>query len=251
MSKFKDKHVVITGGSTGMGLATAKAFIADGAQVLITGKSEANLKKAAAEINSPNLKTFVSDIASLASIDALVESVAKSGHKINVLFLNAGIATFAPIEHTSEAAFDAMFNTNVKGLYFTLQKLLPHLAEKASVILNSSVVSTGAMANASAYAATKAAVSSIGRIAATELAAKNIRVNVVSPGPIDTPIFGKTGLPQEALDGMKNSFKTSLPLGRLGNPEEVANAVLFLSSDGASFVTGVELLVDGGAGLRR
>ncbi len=251
MSKFKDKQVVITGGSTGMGLATAKAFIAEGAQVTITGKSAENLAKAATEIGSPNLKTAIADIADLASTDALAQSIAKTGKKLDVLFLNAGIALFAPLENTTVEAFDAMFNVNVRGLYFTLQKLLPYLNEGASVILNSSVVSTGAMANASAYAATKAAVSSIGRIAANELAAKKIRVNIVSPGPIDTPIFGKSGLPAEVADGFKTTLASGLPLGRLGNASEVANAVLYLSSPDASFVTGVELLVDGGAGLRR
>ncbi len=251
MNRFKNKQVLITGGSTGMGLATAKAFIAEGAHVLITGKNEGNLKKAAAEINSHNLKTVVSDIADLKSIDALAESVAKTGTKLNVLFLNAGIAAFAPLEHTSVEAFDSMFNVNVKGLYFTLQKLIPHLAEGASVILNSSVVSTGAMANASAYAATKAAVSSIGRVAATELVAKKIRVNVVSPGPINTPILGKSDLPQEAVQGIVKALIAMVPQGRMGDAAEVANTVLFLASDDASFITGVELLVDGGAGLRR
>ena len=251
MSKFKDKQVLITGGSTGIGLATAKAFIAEGAQVTITGQSAENLNKATAEIGHANLKTSVSDTGNLASIDTLVESVVKSGKKLDVLFLNAGIASFAPIEGTTVEAFDAMFNVNVKGLYFTLQKLLPHLAEGASVILTSSVVSTGALANASAYAATKAAVSSFGRIIATELAPKGIRVNVVSPGPIDTPIFGKSGMPKEASDGFKSAMAASLPLSRLGEAEEVANAVLYLASPGASFVTGVELYVDGGASLRR
>jgi NAD(P)-dependent dehydrogenase (short-subunit alcohol dehydrogenase family) len=251
MSRFKDKHVLITGGSTGMGFATAKAFIAEGAHVAITGKNADNLKKAATELGSEKLKTFVSDIGDMASIDALAVSVAKTGHKLNVLFLNAGVGSFSPIESTTEAAFDAVFNVNVKGLYFTLQKLLPYLAEGASVVLNSSVVSIGATANMSAYAATKAAVSSIGRVAAVELATKKIRVNVVSPGPIDTPILGKSGLPQEAIDGFVSTITSSLPLNRIGTAAEVANAVLFLSSDEASFITGVELFVDGGASLRK
>lgn len=251
MSEFTGKHVVITGGSTGMGLATAKAFISEGAHVLITGKNPANLEKAATEINHPNLKTLVSDIADLAAGDELAAKVAESGSKIDVLFLNAGIGIFAPIEQTTVADFDNMFHVNVRGLFFTLQKLLPYLKEGSSVILNSSVVSTGAMASASAYAATKAAVTSIGRIAATELAARKIRVNVVSPGPIDTPIFGKMGMPEEVAEGMKKSLEANIPLGRFGNPEEVANAVLFLSSDKASFITGADLLTDGGVGLRR
>jgi NAD(P)-dependent dehydrogenase (short-subunit alcohol dehydrogenase family) len=234
-----------------MGLATAKGFINEGAEVIITGKNADNLKKAAAEINSPKLTTVVSDIADLNSIDALAALVAKRGHKLNALFLNAGVGIFAPIEGTSVEAFDTMFNVNVRGLYFTLQKLLPHLAEGASVTLNSSVVSTGAMANASAYAATKAAVSSIGRIAANELAAKKIRVNVVSPGPVDTPIFDKLGLTPEVKEGFRASLSSNIPLGRMGTSEEIAKTVLFLSSEEATFVTGVELQVDGGMGLRR
>ena len=251
MSRFKDKHVLITGGNSGMGLATAKAFIAEGAHVAITGKSAENLKKAATEIGSANLTTHLSDIGDIASIDAVAAAVAKTGKKLNVLFLNAGIGTFAPIEGTTEQAFDTTFDVNVKGLYFTLQKLLPYLADGASVVLNSSVVSTAAMANGSVYAATKAAVSSIGRAAAIELAQRKIRVNVVSPGPIDTPIVGKTGLPPEAIQAFLDSIIASVPLGRIGQAHEVASAVLFLSSDEASFITGVELYVDGGASLRK
>ena len=251
MNKFKNKQVLITGGSTGMGLASARAFIAEGADVIITGKSAENLEKAAAGINSAQLKTIASDISDISSIDNLAATVGQTGKKLDVLFLNAGIAFFSPVEQTTVEVFDAMFNTNVRGLYFTLQKLLPYLNEGASVILNSSVVSTGALANASAYSATKAAVSSIGRTAATELAAKKIRVNIVSPGPVDTPIFSKSGLSVAEQDGFKTNMAASLPLGRIGKAEEVANTVLFLASDEASFITGVELQVDGGGGLRR
>jgi NAD(P)-dependent dehydrogenase (short-subunit alcohol dehydrogenase family) len=251
MSKFKDKNVLITGGSTGMGLATAKAFIEAGAKVAITGKNADNLKKAAAWINSPNLKTITSDTANLKDIDQLADIVAKSGHKLDVLFLNAGIAQFAPIDQNPEELFDNMFGVNVKGLYFTLQKLLTHLADGASVVLTSSVVSTGAMANGSVYAATKAAVTSIGRAAAIELAPRKIRVNIVSPGPIDTPIFGKTGMSEEMIQGFKGMMTTASPLGRLGTSEEIAHAVLFLSSPEASYITGTDLLVDGGVGLRK
>ncbi|MCW3128043.1 MAG: short-chain dehydrogenase [Bacteroidetes bacterium] len=251
MSKFNNKTVVITGGNSGMGLATAKSFLAEGAHVIITGRSQDNLDKATATLASDKLTTVVSDLSGLAGIETLVEAVKKTGRKVDTLFLNAGIAQFLPIEHTTEEAFDSMFNTNVKGLYFTLQKMLPYLSDGASVILNSSVVATGAMANASAYAATKAAVSSIGRIAATELAAKNIRVNIVSPGPIDTPIFDKGGYSDAEKQGMRDMLTAAVPLGRLGTSDEVAKAVVYLSSPEAAFITGAELLVDGGIGLRR
>lgn len=246
---FTNKNVVITGGSTGIGLATAKAFIDAGANVLITGKNPDNLQKAAAEVNSPKLKTIVSDTSDLAGIIALEQSIAETGDKLDVLYLNAGIAKFASIETTTEEEFDSQFNTNVKGLFFTLQKLIPHLADGSSVLLTSSVVATGALANAGAYSATKAAVNSIGRTAANELAAKNIRVNIVSPGPIDTPIFGKA-LPHDVLDNFKAGMSENGLIKRLGKPEEIAGTVLFLASEAAANITGVELLVDGGRGLR-
>jgi NAD(P)-dependent dehydrogenase (short-subunit alcohol dehydrogenase family) len=246
---FTNKNVVITGGSTGIGLATAKAFINAGANVVITGKNPDNLQKAADEVNSPKLKTIVSDTSDLAGIIALEKSIAETGNKLDVLYLNAGIAKFASIENTTEEEFDSQFNTNVKGLFFTLQKLIPHLANGSSVLLTSSVVATGALANSGAYSATKAAVNAIGRIAANELAEKNIRVNIVSPGPIDTPIFGKS-LPQDVVDSFKSSISENGLIKRLGKPEEVAGTVLFLASEAANNITGVELLVDGGRGLR-
>ena len=239
---FTNKNVVITGGSTGIGFATAKAFINAGANVWITSRSAENLQKAATEISSPRLNTVVSDTSNLAGIAVLEKAVAESGSKVDVLFLNAGIATFLPIEQTTEADFDAQFNTNVKGSFFTLQKLTPHLADGASVLFTSSTVATTAGINTSVYSATKGALNKIAQIAANELAARKIRVNLVSPGPIQT----------EGLDGVasaeaKDYLASITALQRLGDPNEVANTVLFLASDNASFVTGTELLVDGGA----
>lgn len=242
---FTNKNVVITGGSTGIGLATAKAFINAGANVLITGRNPENLKKAAVEINNPKLKTVVSDTSNLAGIAALEKAVAETGNKLDVLFLNAAIAVFAPIEHTTEGDFDAHFNTNVKGYFFALQKLIPHLASGSSVLLTSSIVATGSGAYSSVYSATKAAVNAIGRIAAVELAEKNIRVNMVSPGPIDTEGLNK------ATGGQTEQLASATLSKRLGKPEEIANTVLFLASDAASNITGAELLVDGGSALRR
>ena len=242
---FTEKNVVITGGSTGIGLATAKAFIKAGANVIITGKNPDNLQKAVTEINSSRLKTVVSDITNFAGIAAIEQAVAANG-KLDVLFLNAGIAQFAPLEHTTEEVFDAIFNTNVKGLYFTFQKLIPHLADGASVVLTSSMAASASMLNASAYSATKAAVNAIARVAANELADRRIRVNIVSPGPTDTPNYSKLGYPEEAVSQFKNHYASNTALKRMGSADDIAKAVLFLASDNASFITGNELIADGG-----
>jgi NAD(P)-dependent dehydrogenase (short-subunit alcohol dehydrogenase family) len=194
---FTDKNLVITGGTTGIGLATAKAFINAGANVWITGRNAKNLQKAADEINSPKLKTVVSDTSKLAEIAILEKVVAENGEKLDVLFLNAGIAVFTPIEQVTEADFDAQFNTNVKGHFFTLQKLIPHLANGAAVVFTSSTVATASNLGASVYSATKGALNKISQIAANELADRKIRVNIVSPGPVQTPGL-ENALPAEA-----------------------------------------------------
>ncbi|MFZ4928091.1 SDR family oxidoreductase [Chryseobacterium sp. Mn2064] len=249
---FNDKNILITGGSTGIGFATAQAFINAGAYVTITGKNEANLMNAAREINDSKLNTLVSDTASLEDIDVLAEIISKKGKKIDVLFLNAGVSKFASIETTSVADFDLQFNINVRGLFFTLQKMIPYLQEGASVVFTSSATSTGSYSQLSTYSATKSAVDTIARIAATELADRNIRVNVISPGPIDTPILGKAMSKQEAK-ATQDFYKTGgmIPLKKIGTTEEVANAVLFLSADNSSFITGASLSIDGGVALRR
>jgi len=238
---FTNKSVVIIGGTTGIGLATAKAFINAGATVWITGRSASNLQKAADEINSPNLKTVVSDTSKLADISILEKAVTESGSKVDVLFLNAGIAVFAPIEQVTEADFDAQFNTNVKGHFFTLQKLLPHLADGASVIFTSSTVATASNVGTSVYSSTKGALNKVAQIAANELAERKIRVNIISPGPVQTP--GLEGV----LNAEAKEYMASVTsLQRLGKPDEIANTVLFLASDAASFITGTEIVADGG-----
>lgn len=238
---FTNKNVVITGGTTGIGLATAKAFISAGANVWITGRKADNLQKASAEINNTKLKTVVSDTSNLAGIAVLEKAVAESGNKLDVLFLNAGIAAFAPIVQATEADFDAQFNTNVKGHFFTLQKLIPHLANGAAVVFTSSTVATASNLGASVYSATKGALNKIAQIAANELAERKIRVNIVSPGPVQTPGL-ENAVPAEA----KAYLAAATAIQRLGNPDEIAKAVLFLASDEASFITGTEILVDGG-----
>ncbi|UUW08750.1 SDR family oxidoreductase [Flavobacterium plurextorum] len=241
MSNLNGKVAVITGGSTGIGLATAKAFINAGAKVWITGRNADNLEKAVAEINSPNLKTVISDTSNLKGIAVLEKAIAESGSKLDVLFLNAGIATFAPIALATEADFDAQFNTNVKGAYFTLQQLLPHLANGASVIFTSSTNATATALGSSVYAATKGALNKIAKIAANELAERKIRVNIVSPGPTETPGLNNA-VPAEA----KGYLASITALQRLGNSDEIAKVVMFLASEDASFITGTEIVADGG-----
>jgi len=238
---FTNKNVIITGGTTGIGLATAKAFISAGANVWITGRNAGNLQKAKEEINSPKLTTVVSDTSKLADISVLEQAFAESGKKLDVLFLNAAIGTFEPIEKVSEANFDAQFNTNVKGHFFTLQKLLPHLADGASVLFTSSSAATAANLGTSIYSATKGALNKIAQIAANELSPRKIRVNVISPGPIETP-----GLNTVASAEAKAFLAAATALQRLGHPDEIAKTVLFLASDAASFISGTEIVADGG-----
>lgn len=241
MTNLKGKVAIVTGGSSGIGLATAKAFINAGASVWITGRNAHNLQKASEEINNPNLKTVVSDTSNLKGIAVLEKAIAESGNKLDVLFLNAGIATFVPIALATEADFDAQFNTNVKGAYFTLQQLLPHLSNGASVLFTSSTNATASALGSSIYAATKGALNKIAQVAANELAERKIRVNVVSPGPTETP--GLTNaVPMEA----KGYLASITALQRLGNANEIAKVVTFLASDDASFITGTEIIADGG-----
>lgn len=246
MTKLKDKVAVITGGSTGIGLATAKTFLAEGAKVIITGRTQATLDAAAAEINDPNLTAITSDTSKLEDINTLVEKVTTQFGKVDVLFANAGIAWFAPIEASDEAFFDAQFNTNVKGLFFTIQKFLPIFNDGGTIVLNASAVIHKGFINSSVYAATKGAVRSFARTLSAELAPRKIRVNVVSPGPIETPIYGKMGMTEEQLNGMAAGMIEMVPLKRFGASEEVAKAVLFLASTDSSYIAGEEILVDGG-----
>jgi NAD(P)-dependent dehydrogenase (short-subunit alcohol dehydrogenase family) len=238
---FTNKNVLITGGTTGIGLATAKEFIKAGANVWITGRNSENLEKAANEINSSKLKTIISDTANLSDLSLLEKAFAENNAPLDVLFLNAGIARFTSIEDVTEADFDAQFNTNVKGHFFTLQKLLPHLAEGSSVIFTSSTVATASNLGSSIYSATKGALNKIAQIAANELAGRKIRVNIVSPGPVSTPGL-HNAVPEEA----KEYLAGATAMQRLGDSSEIAKTVLFLASENASFITGTELLADGG-----
>lgn len=245
MPKLNNKIALVTGGNSGIGLATAKRFAAEGATVIITGRRKEAVDEAVASI-SGSASGIVADAANLADMDRMVEHIREEHGRIDVLFLNAGVARLSPFERTDEASFDQVFDINVKGLFFTLQKSLPLLSSGASVILNASVVQKFGFPGMSAYAASKAAVRSIGQTVAAELAPQGIRVNLLSPGPVETPIYGKTGLPQEAVDGMAQKITASVPLGRFGTPDEMANVASFLASDESSFITGADIQADGG-----
>jgi len=247
MKALEGKVAVITGGSSGIGLATAKLFQQAGAKVAISGRNQKSLDDAAKELG-PKTITVRSDVSKLHDLDTLFDIVTKKLGHIDVLFANAGIAKFAPVTDTSEAFYDEIFDINVKGVFFTIQKAIPFLNDGASIILNTSVANQSGLPNTSAYAASKAAVRSFARSVAAELAAKGIRVNVVSPGPISTPLYEKLGLPKEAVEAFAANIVSQVPLKRFGTPDEVANTALFLASSASSYITGVELNVDGGLG---
>jgi len=246
-NRFEGKTVVITGGNSGIGLATAKLFHEEGAKVAVSGRDQKTLDAAVAAIGA-NTLAVKADVANLADLDRFfAQAVAKFG-KIDVLFANAGIAKFAPAGDSTEQMYDETFDINVKGLFFTVQKALPHLNDNAGIVLTSSVVASKGYPGTSVYSASKSAIRSLARTFAAELLDRGIRVNVVSPGPIYTPILGKSGMPQAGVDAFEQAVTARVPMKRLGTPEEVGHAVLFLASSQASYITGVDLNVDGGLG---
>ncbi len=244
MSNYQGKTAVVTGGSTGIGFATAKLLVQGGAKVIFTARSKDAVRAAEKELG-PNAIGLVSDTSKLSDIDALAAKAKTELGAVDLLFANAGIAKFVPFADVTEASYDETFAINTKGAYFTVQKLAPLLRQGSAVILNTSVVDEKGMPSTSVYSASKAALRSLARTLSAELLPRGIRVNAVSPGPITTPIFGKLGLPQEALDGMASGMREANPMKRFGTPEEVARATLFLGFE-ASFTTGAELPVDGG-----
>lgn len=246
MNSLTGKIAVITGGNSGIGFITARKFKDLGANVIITGRNKQAVENAANELGVTGI---VADQAKLKDIDTLVSLVKAKFGNIDILFINAGVATFAPVEHLTEQQFDNTMNINFKGAFFTFQKFLPILSEGASVINLSSINAYTGMPNTAVYAASKAALNSLTRTAATELAPRRIRVNSVNPGPINTPLFGKLGLPEEAINEFASAMQERIPLKQFGDPEDVASLVAFLASDDAGFITGAEYNIDGGANI--
>jgi NAD(P)-dependent dehydrogenase (short-subunit alcohol dehydrogenase family) len=244
-NKLEGKIAVVTGGNSGIGLATAKRFVSDGAYVFITGRRQNELDATVSEIGK-NVTGVQGDVSNLADLDRLYDIVKDQKGHLDILFANAGIGEFAPLDEISEMHFDKIFGINVKGVLFSVQKALPLFQDGGSIILNASIAASKGMEALSVYSATKAAVRSFARTWTLDLKHRKIRVNAVSPGPIDTP--GVKGLAQskEEIEQLKKSLITSVPMGRMGSPDEVAKVVSFLASDESSFVTGIELFVDGG-----
>ncbi len=245
MGKLEGKIALVTGGNSGIGLATAKQFVNEGAYVFITGRREPELAAAVKEIGR-NLTGVQGDVSNLADLDRLFAQIKREKGKLDIVFANAGVAKYASFGTITEEHYDSIFGINVKGLLFTVQNALPLLPDGASIILNASIVASKGLSTNSVYSATKAAVRSFARTWTTDLKDRRIRVNAVSPGPIETPglndLVASTGAGEERLKMISNN----VPLGRLGKPDEIAKAVVFLASDDSSYVTGTELFVDGG-----
>lgn len=246
MKTLEGKKAVVTGGNSGIGLATAKKLKAQGAEVIIAGRNGDRVARAASELGVTGL---VADVSSLPALDRLVEVVGAEFGKVDILFVNAGIFQPAPVGQISEELFDHQMGINFKGAVFTIEKFLPILSEGASIINLFSVNAYTGMPNTAVYAASKAALNSYTRTAATELAPRKIRINSVNPGPVFTAIFGKTGMSEEQLRGFAEAMENRVPLKRFGQPEDIANLVSFLASDEASFITGGEYNIDGGINI--
>jgi NAD(P)-dependent dehydrogenase (short-subunit alcohol dehydrogenase family) len=245
MSRFDGKVVVITGGNSGIGLAAAQQFEAEGARVVVTGRDAKTLEGAAKSLGKQAL-TVTADVTKTSDLDNLFATVREKYGKIDVLFVNAGGAKVASVANTTEALFDEVCNTNFRGAYFTAQKAVPLLSDGAAVIFTTSYFDELGMAGTSVVSATKAAVRSLTRTFASELLPRKIRVNAISPGVIATPIFGKLGVSKEVVEQIGKSLQEEIPFKRFGSPEEIAKAVAFLASSDASYITGIELVVDGG-----
>jgi NAD(P)-dependent dehydrogenase (short-subunit alcohol dehydrogenase family) len=245
MKRLEGKTALITGGTTGIGRATAALFLKEGARVAITGQNAERVAEAAAALGE-GVIGLTADASSAADMAKVAQRLQAEFGQVDVVFANAGIAHPRPLADIDEAHIDQQFGVNVKGVIFTVQKLLPLLRKPASIILTASTVAELGTANMSVYSATKAAVRSLARSLSAELAPQGVRVNVVSPGPIETPIFGKMGLPQDAVDAWAEQIKGKVPAGRFGTVDEIAKAALFLASDDSSYILGEQLLVDGG-----
>jgi len=243
--KLQNKIAVITGGNSGIGLATAKELKQLGARVVIIGRNADAVAKAAIEIGGDTLG-FTADVSRVADLARVFSEIREKAGRVDILFANAGIARFAPMADSTEALFDEMSDINFKGAYFTIHHALPLMPDGASIVLTSTVAVHFGMPGASIYAAGKAALNSLAKTLAIELAGRRIRVNIISPGPISTPLFGKLGMDKETLDQVAAGILAGVPLKRFGTAEEIAKSVAFLASDDAAFITGQELVADGG-----
>lgn len=244
--RLDGKTAAITGGVSGIGLATAQKFVSEGAFVFLIGRRKDALDKAIDLLGKENAAGIVGDVGNLADLDRYLKLIADTEKKLYILFVNAGIVELSPVENVSEQQFDKMFDINVRGAYFTVQKALPHFNDSGSIILTSSIAGTKGLAHHSVYSATKAAVRSLARTLTTELAPNGIRVNTISPGAIDTPIIDGQFSDQESANRAKAQFAAGTPLGRIGNADEVADVVLWLASEESAYVTGADIAVDGG-----
>ncbi len=245
MTRLQGKRTLITGGTTGIGFETARQFLAEGAKVAITGTNAKNLAAAQAALG-PDVLVINSDAGNVAAQAALAHTIKAAWGGLDAVFINAGVADFRPVEAFDEASFDRTIATNVKGPYFLVQALLPLLAKPSSIVLNTSINARIGMPNSSVYALSKAALISLARTLSGELMGRGVRVNAVSPGPVTTPIYGKLGMPAEQLQGMAQHIQSQVPLGRFGEPVEIAKAVVFLASDESTFTVGSEFVIDGG-----
>ncbi|MBD2247494.1 SDR family oxidoreductase [Nostoc sp. FACHB-888] len=245
MVKLAGKIALVTGGNSGIGLATAKLFSQEGAKVIISGRNRTSLDEAALVIGGDVL-TMQADVTNLEQIDQLYSVIGKKLGKIDILFANAGVAKFAPLEATTEALYDELFTINVKGLYFTIQKSLTYLNDDAAIILNTSFLGETGLPGTSVLGASKAAVRSLTKTFAAELVSRGVRVNAVSPGAITTPIYSKLDMPQADVEAMAQNIINQVPMKRFGTPEDIAKAVLFLSTSDSAYILGVEIAVDGG-----
>lgn len=246
MSKLAGKVAVITGGTSGIGLATARKLKSEGAQVITNARHAQRQQDTLAQHGDLFDDVFLADVSKVDDLASFFKQVGGKYQKIDTLFLNAGMGTPATIEQVTEEAFDREFNVNVKGVFFSVQKALPYLSEGASIILNTSIANQLGMAGFAVYSATKGAVKTLAKSLSAELLPRKIRVNAVSPGPIETPFFSKTGMTEEQIQETAQAIQSQVPMGRFGKSEEVANYVSFLASDESSYIVGTELEVDGG-----
>lgn len=245
MNRFNGKNVLVTGGTSGIGLAVAQAYAAEGARVIVTGRDEKALEQAVLNISAGTI-ALKNDASNMADAKALASAIGAQGIKLDAIFINAGVAKFAPFDQVDESLWDLTFDTNVKGAYFQLQALLPQLNQGASIVLNGSINAHIGMPNSSVYAASKAALITLARTLSAELLPHGVRVNVVSPGPVQTPLYGKLGMDAAQLEATAAQIQAQVPLGRFGRPEEVAATVLHLSSPESGFIVGTEIVIDGG-----